>query len=197
MLNVSAPMFGGVFGLRISCSGLKAILDKYINTNYAEIRKYTNYFLVRMNSTIKADVVINNAYLYLIKLNPDLNTENEVKSYLLNTIKKQVIWKTSVSNLEEQINALEYEPNETNDDSDLIFKIEEERKYQLHKSCIEIYKNTIQDRIKLIIFEAYYEKGYTTARAMGKYFDLPFTTAHYWIREIKEDLKRIKLENEN
>jgi len=197
MLSVSVQMLDAEYGSKILCRGLKAILDRYINTNYSEIRKYTNYFLVRMNSTITADVVINNAYLYLVKLNPDLNTENEVKSYLLNTIKKQVIWKTSVSNLEEQVNALEYEPNETNDDSDLIFKIEEERKYQLQKSCIEIYKNTIQDRIKLIIFEAYYEKGYTTARAMGKYFDLPFTTAHYWIREIKEDLKRIKLENEN
>jgi len=190
-------MLEGVFGSKILCRGLKAILDGYINTNYAEIRKYTNYFLVRMNSTITADVVINNAYIYLVKLNPDLNTENEVKSYLLNTIKKQVIWKTSVSNLEEQVNALQYELNETNDDSDLIFKIEQEKKYQLEKSCIEIYRNTIEDRIKLIIFEAYYEKGYTTARAMGKYFDLPFTTAHYWIKEIKEDLKRIKLENEN
>ena len=196
-MNVSAQMLEGVCGTRILFHGLKTILDRYINTNYAEIRKYTNYFLVRMNSTITADVVINNAYLYLVKLNPDLNTENEVKSYLLNTIKKQIIWKTSTSNLEEQVTAMEYEPNETNDDSDLIFKIEEERKYQLQKSCIEIYKNTIQDRIKLIIFEAYYEKGYTTARAMGKYFDLPFTTAHYWIKEIKEDLKRIKLENEN
>jgi len=196
-VNVSAPMLEGVFGSKILCRGLKAILDGYINTNYAEIRKYTNYFLVRMNSTITADVVINNAYIYLVKLNPDLNTENEVKSYLLNTIKKQVIWKTSVSNLEEQVNALQYELNETNDDSDLIFKIEQEKKYQLEKSCIEIYRNTIEDRIKLIIFEAYYEKGYTTARAMGKYFDLPFTTAHYWIKEIKEDLKRIKLENEN
>jgi hypothetical protein len=32
---------------------------------------------------------------------------------------------------------------------------------------------------------------------MGKYFNLPYVTAHYWIREIKEDLKRIKIENEN
>ena len=197
MVNASAPMFVGVFGSRILCNGLKAILDKYINTNYAEIRKYTNYFLVRMNSRINADVVINNSYLYLIKLNPNLTNENEVKSYLLNTIKKQIIWNTSQSNKEELVTALEYEPNETNDDTDLIYKIEQERKYQLYKSCIEIYRNTIQDRIKLIIFEAYYDKGYTTARSMGKYFDLPFTTAHYWIKEIKEDLKRIKLENEN
>ena len=196
-MNVSAPMLEGVFGSKILCRGLKAILDRYINTNYAEIRKYTNYFLVRMNSRINADVVINNSYLYLIKLNPNLTNENEVKSYLLNTIKKQIIWNTSQSNKEELVTALEYEPNETNDDTDLIYKIAQEQKYQLYKSCIEIYRNTIKDRIKLIIFEAYYDKGYTTARAMGKYFELPYTTAHYWIKEIKEDLKRIKLENEN
>jgi hypothetical protein len=196
-MNVFAPMLEGEFGLKILCRGLKAILDRYINTNYAEIRKYTNYFLVRMNSTITADVVINNAYLYLVDLNPDINTENEVKSYLLNTIKKQILWNTSQSNKDESVTAIEYTNNETNDDSDLIYKIEQERKYQLHKSCIEIYRNTIQDRIKLIIFEAYYDKGYTTSRAMGKYFNLPYVTAHYWIKEIKEDLKRIKLENEN
>ena len=196
-MSAFVQTFEGVCGSKISYNGLKAILDKYINTNYAEIRKYTNYFLVRMNSTITADVVINNSYLYLVELKPDINTENEVKSYLLNTIKKQVIWSTSQSNKDEAVTAIEYTNNETNDDSDLIYKIEQERKYQLHKSCIEIYRNTIEDRIKLIIFEAYYDKGYTTARAMGKYFNLPYVTAHYWIREIKEDLKRIKLENEN
>lgn len=196
-MNAFVQTFEGVCGSKISFNGLKAILDKYINTNYSEIRKYTNYFLVRMNSTITADVVINNSYLYLVELKPDINTENEVKSYLLNTIKKQVIWSTSQSNKDEAVTAIEYTNNETNDDSDLIYKIEQERKYQLHKSCIEIYRNTIEDRIKLIIFEAYYDKGYTTARAMGKYFNLPYVTAHYWIREIKEDLKRIKLENEN
>ncbi len=71
-------MLGVEFGSKILCPGLKAILDRYINTNYAEIRKYTNYFLVRMNSTITADVVINNAYLYLVELNPDLNTETSI-----------------------------------------------------------------------------------------------------------------------
>ena len=196
-MSAFVQTFEGVCGSKISFNGLKAILDKYINTNYSEIRKYTNYFLVRMNSTITADVVINNSYLYLVELKPNINTENEVKSYLLNTIKKQILWNTSQSNKDESVTAIEYTNNETNDDSDLIYKIEQERKYQLHKSCIEIYRNTIEDRIKLIIFEAYYDKGYTTARAMGKYFNLPYVTAQYWIREIKEDLKRIKLENEN
>ena len=190
-------MSGVACGSKILFRGLKTILDKYINTNYNEIRKYTNYFLVRMNSQISADTVINNSYIYLVKLNPNINTENEIKSYLLNTIKKQILWNTSQSNKDDVVTALESHSNETNDDSDLIFKIEQEKKYQLEKSCIEIYRNTIEDRIKLIIFEAYYDKGYVTARAMGKYFELPYTTAHYWIKEIKEDLKQIKIEYEN
>ena len=197
MESVFVQMLDGACGLKISCSGLKTILDKYINTNYNEIRKYTNYFLVRMNSTISADTVINNSYLYLVNLNPNINTENEIKSYLLNTIKKQILWNTSQSNKDDLVTALESHSNETNDDSDLIFKIAQEQKYQLEKSCIEIYRNTINDKIKLIIFEAYYDKGYVTARAMGSYFDLPYTTAHYWIKEIKEDLRKIKLEYEN
>jgi len=151
-----------------------------------------------MKSRISADVVINNSYLYLVGLKTDINTEDQMKSYLFNTIKKQIIWNTSQSNKDEQITAFENtNVQEAEDNTDLQNKIELERKYQLHKSCIEVYRNNIDDKIKLIIFEAYFDKGYTTARAMGKYFDLPFTTAHYWIKEIKNDLLIIKKQHEN
>lgn len=151
-----------------------------------------------MKSRISADVVINNSYIYLVGLKTDINTEDQVKAYLFNTIKKQIIWNTSQSNKDEQITAFENtNVQEAEDNTDLQNKIELERKYQLHKSCIEVYRNNIDDKIKLIIFEAYFDKGYTTARAMGKYFDLPFTTAHYWIKEIKNDLLIIKKQHEN
>jgi hypothetical protein len=151
-----------------------------------------------MKSRINTDVVINNSYVYLVGLKTDINTEDQVKAYLFNTIKKQIIWNTSQSNKDEQITAFENtNVQEPEDNTDLQNKIELERKYQLHKSCIEVYRNNIDDKIKLIIFEAYFDKGYTTARAMGKYFDLPFTTAHYWIREIKNDLLIIKKQHEN
>lgn len=151
-----------------------------------------------MNSRISADVVINNSYIYLVGLKTDVNTEDQMKAYLFNTIKKQIIWNTSQSNKDEQITAFENtNVQEAEDNTDLQDKIELERKYQLHKSCIEVYRNNIDDKIKLLIFEAYYDKGYSTARAMGKYFDLPFTTAHFWIREIKNDLLIIKKQHEN
>ena len=154
--------------------------------------------MVRMKSRISADVVINNSYIYLVGLKTNINTEDQMKAYLFNTIKKQIIWNTSQSNKDEQITAFENtNVQEAEDNTDLQDKIELERKYQLHKSCIEVYRNNIDDRIKLLIFEAYYDKGYSTARAMGKYFDLPFTTAHFWIREIKNDLLIIKKQHEN
>jgi len=76
-------------------------------------------------------------------------------------------------------------------------KIRQEQQYHDHKSCVEIYKRGMTDRIKVIIFEAYFDKGYSTARAMAKYFDIPVTSAHYFIRDIKNDLKRIRDENQS
>lgn len=175
---------------------MKTTLDRYISRHYDEVRTYTEYFLAKFKAKMIADVVINNSYLYVSEINDNTTDENKVKSYLLNTIKKQILWSTSISHTEERVNANELDiPNDCDDEEDLDHKIREELKYQNHKSCIEIYKREVKNRIKLIIFEAYYEKGYITARSMAKYFDIPITSAHYFIRDIKLDLKRIKDEN--
>ena len=177
---------------------MKQTLDRYISKHYDEVRTYTEYFLTKFKANMIADVVINNSYLYVAEISDDTKDENKVKSYLLNTIKKQIIWSTSISHLEERVNANEIDiPNDCDDEDDLNHKIREEKKYHNQKSCIEIYKREMKDRIKVIIFEAYYEKGYTTARSMAKYFDIPVTSAHYYIRDIKHDLNRIKDENKS
>jgi hypothetical protein len=177
---------------------MKRTLDRYISRHYDEVRTYTEYFLAKFKANMIADVVINNSYLYVAEISDDTKDENKVKSYLLNTIKKQILWSTSISQLEERVGANELDiPNDCDDEEDLEHKIREEKKYHDHKSCIEIYKREVKDRIKLIIFEAYYEKGYTTARSMAKYFDIPVTSAHYYIRDIKHDLNKIKDENKS
>lgn len=177
---------------------MKAILDRYISRDYSEVWSYTEYLLTKMKVRIEADVVINNSYLHVAGIKDDTMDENKVKSYLLNTIKMQILWSTSVTQLQERVSANEIEiPNNFDDEEDLNDKIRQEQQYHDHKSCVEIYKRGMTDRIKLIIFDAYYEKGYTTARAMAKYFDIPVTSAHYFIRDIKNDLKRIRDENQN
>jgi hypothetical protein len=177
---------------------MKAILDHYISRNYSEVWSYTEYLLTKMKVRIEADVVINNSYLHVAGIKDDTMDENKVKSYLLNTIKMQILWSTSVTQLQERVSANEIEiPNNFDDEEDLNDKIRQEQQYHDHKSCVEIYKRGMTDRIKVIIFEAYFDKGYSTARAMAKYFDIPVTSAHYFIRDIKNDLKRIRDENQS
>lgn len=177
---------------------MKAILDRYISRDYSEVWSYTEYLLTKMKVRIEADVVINNSYLHVAGIKDDTMDENKVKSYLLNTIKMQILWSTSVTQLQERVSANEMEiPNNFDDEEDLNDKIRQEQQYHNHKSCVEIYKRGMTDRIKVIIFEAYFDKGYSTARAMAKYFDIPVTSAHYFIRDIKNDLKRIRDENQS
>lgn len=175
---------------------MKKVLDRYISNNYDEIRKYTEYILIKMNDQTSADVIINNSYLHCVEIVDDKADQDKVKSYLFNTIKKQILWATSVSHLQEKVSANEFDiPNDFDDEQDLNDKILEEKIYHDNKSCIEIYRNNVPNRIKAIIFEAYFDKGYTTARSMANYFDIPVTSAHYFIRDIKVELKKIKDEN--
>jgi hypothetical protein len=62
-------------------------------------------------------------------------------------------------------------------------------------AVIDIYRRGITDKIKLIVFQTYFDKGYSTARSMAEYFKIPVTSAHYWIQEIKTDLKQLRDEN--
>lgn len=176
---------------------MKATLDRYISRNYNEVWKYTEYFLTKMKVKIQADVVINNSYLHVIEINDNTTDEDKVKSYLLNTIKKQIMWSTSASHTQEKVRANEIDiPNDCEDEHDLNYKIKEELKYQNQKAYVEMYRRSLSDRVKVIIFEAYFDKGYTTSRAMAAYFDIPDTSAYYFIKEIKRELKRIQDENQ-
>jgi hypothetical protein len=171
---------------------MKAVLDKYIQSNYDEVRRYTNYFLVRMNSHIDADTVINNSYLHVLSINDDTACEEKVKSYLLNTIKCQVLWSTSQSNNDDRVTAIEEGKQQDCENTDLEWKIQLEEQYILKKSIIEIYRNSINDRIKQIIFEAYYDKGLTTQKELSQYFNISMTAAHFLIKEIKQGIKEIQ-----
>lgn len=73
-------------------------------------------------------------------------------------------------------------------------KILFELNYQEQKSVIEIYRNTVDDRIKLIFFETYHDKGYNTTRSIADHFSISVFTAHAMITEMKSDLRRLKHE---
>lgn len=73
---------------------MKQYLDEYISKNYAEVLRYTKHFLkiLSIPYSVDADAVINNAYLHCIDITVDDPTIDKAKSYLLNTIKYELIW---------------------------------------------------------------------------------------------------------
>jgi hypothetical protein len=87
--SASVHLYVGGYGPKILCNGMKKALDRYISSNYAEVRAYTAYFLSKMGSYIDADTVINNSYLHVVNIDGD---PDKVKGYLLNTIKYQILW---------------------------------------------------------------------------------------------------------
>ena len=168
---------------------MKKALDSYISSNYAEVRAYTAYFLSKMGSYIDADTVINNSYLHVVTIDGD---PGNVKAYLLNTIKYQVLWSTSKSNRDDKITAIEHPLTEPVDDDDLMHKLSEDKRYSFHKGLIEIYRKQITDKVELIVFEAYIDKGYITSRALATYFGITHTPAYYLIKELKQNINKLQ-----
>lgn len=174
---------------------MKAILDQLVSSQYSELEAYTNYLLSRLGSQLDPTTVISNSYLHCVNIEcTDLDT---MKSYMLNTIKKQILWSSSQSNKEERVNSSDDEVEQIDDTTDLDMKILEEKAYQRNKAFIEIYRSRCHDRVSQIVLSAYIDKGYNTARAMAKYFDIPVTSAHYLIADIKQNLREIQYKYEN
>ena len=193
--NAFALQLEGKCGIKTFYPGMKRMLDQYIQKNYTEVLKYTKHFIQRLKipSSIEADAVINNAYLHCVKLEMDEVTEDKAKSYLLNTIKYELIWTQGSRTKKDDIyRSHEYLGDSLDDSSDIEHKVNLEESYNFKKAMVEIYRNSLDDRIKKIIFEAYYDKGHSTQTALAKYFDINSTSAFFLIKEIKQNIKEIQ-----
>ncbi len=80
---------------------------------------------------------------------------------------------------------MEYEPSdEADDEQDLQAKILEDKIYSTHKGMIEIYRSQISDNVHRIVFEAYIDKGYTTARSMAALSLVSTPTIAKWRKKL-------------
>ena len=178
---------------------MKKTLDKYISENYDEVRLYTNYILTKYHSyksirysMLDADTCINNAYLHVLTIDNEKTDTNSVKSYLLNTIKFQIIWETSISHKQDDIRSQEYTITDIPEDDEVSRKVEIENRFNNQRAYVEIYRNRITDLLEKTKFEAYFDKGFNTARSLAKHFNIPVTSAHYIIKDIKHKIRQIQ-----
>mgnify|MGYP003667081870 FL=1 len=182
-----------------SLSGIKKILDAYITANYSEVRTYTNYMLKRLMLSkklnyinLKADTIINNAYLHVAGIDDHEADENKVKSYLLNTIKMQIWWPTSLSRKQDEVYSQEYIATDKPEDDEITDKLKHEEIINLRKACINTYLNELISPVEKRIADAYFTHKCQTSRAMADYFDIPRTSAYYMIKALKQRIKEIE-----
>ena len=182
-----------------SLSGIKKILDAYITANYKEVRTETNYMLKRLMlskklkfTNLKADTIINNAYLHVASMPDQEADENKVKSYLLNTIKMQIWWPTSLSRKQDEVYSQEYIAKDKPEDDEITDKLKHEEIINLRKACINTYLNELISPVEKRIADAYFTHKCQTSRAMADYFDIPRTSAYYMIKALKQRIKEIE-----
>jgi hypothetical protein len=174
---------------------MKAILDKYIQRNYSEINRYTNYFLHRLKSKLDADTVINNAYIKSLGYKNVVTEEYEAKAILFQLIKCELLWNSDSK--KELITSVESDYVPEQEDTDLQEKILYELKYNEQKTILELYRSQINDRVKQYFFEAYYDKQICTTRRIAEHFNISTASAHLLIVEMKDDIRRFKKTKEN
>lgn len=182
-----------------SSAGIKKTLDAYIGANYNEVRKYTNFMLHRLMLSkkvkvymLEANTIINNAYLHVAAMPDHEADENKVKSYLLNTIKMQIWWPTSLSRKQDEIFSQEYIPMDTPEGSEMEHLAKHEELINLRKACITTYLDQIVSPVDKRIAEAYFQHKCQNSRLMAEYFDIPRTSAYYMIKAMKQKIKEIE-----
>lgn len=187
-----------------SLSGIKKTLDAYITANYEEVKAYTTYMLTRLRISkklplimIKADTIINNAYLHVATMEDHEATESQVKSYLLNTIKMQIWWPTSVSRKQDEVHSVEYVAKDEPNDTEIEHKLAIEETIALRMACISIYLDEITSPVEKRIAEAYFQHKRQTSREMAEFFDIPRTSAYYMIKALKQRIKEIEYSYKN
>ena len=196
IVSVSARWSGAKYGIKTLYIGMKATLDRYITKHYTELFRYARFFCSKYNTHLNPDVVINNAYIHCVSIQ-DPGIDPDVKGLMMNSIKRQVLWQNLDTNKQERVRANDIPvPDLIIDDTDLNDKIAIEQQYHKWKSCVDIYRDSLNDNVKIRVAKAYFDDGYTTSRSMAKYFNIPNTSAHNLIAEIKRELKTIYHENQ-
>jgi len=170
---------------------MKLILDNWLQCNYAEAKKYASYFISRTKIPLNVNVVLSNAYLRYCKIEPPTQTEHECKAFFFHVIKTEIAWRDTDSRME-LITAVEDEKHLTDEkNTELEDKINVELRLINQNKAVELYRVQCDDRVKLIFFETYYDKGYNTTRAIANHFDISVFAAHAMIREMKDDIQDI------
>lgn len=167
----------------------KSQIDTYIQENYTLLHKVANDFVRRKKRNYDPEIVISEAYIYILKIKDRITTIGQLQSYFISKINLEVSKQNSSINYLFKERTSELIGIERQEENDILLQIEHDIKRNSQKAQIESYRLKINDQFDKIIFDAYFYKRKRTVRDFASYFNLSKQTANNLINELKFKIK--------
>jgi hypothetical protein len=170
---------------------MKDTIDKFYSQHYGHLMKVASDLVRYYSKKYEPEILVHNAYMYLINKKDRIQAPEQVEIWSLQFIKMQVQWWNSETNRLERLisGELELNVNELDFMQQINMKNMEEINHK--RKVIEIYKKGIATKVQERILEAYLDKGIKTVRGLAEHFNIPPSSAHHRLKEIKSQLNTI------
>ena len=168
---------------------LKSQIDTYINENYQLLQKVASDFVRRKKRNYDPEIVLSEAYIYILKIKDRITTVGQLQSYFISKINLEVSKQNSSINYLFKERTTELIGIERQEENEILLQIEQDIKRNSQKAQIESYRLAMTDQFDKIIFDAYFYKRKRTVRDFASYFNLSKQTANDLINELKTKIK--------
>ena len=174
---------------------MKEQIDIYFSKNYEKIVEISKNCLLK-NNLFNRELEHNlttQCYEYLLSIDKEFTDDNELKSYIINYINKQIVWCNT------QFKKEHIYPYLFDRQIDKFFDLEEENeknyvnieiKMQFLDKFIEQLEFTRQ-----ILFNLIYREGYNTNKKLATHLKISIGSAYLLKKKLKDDIQQYVKDN--
>ena len=195
----------------------KRDIDSYFVTIIPMLSKTAKGIKYKQNKAyIETDVIVNEAYIHVIKNIDSIQTPTDVEKIATQFIKMNITWQNSQLNKMEKVNDNYQETTEDDEDDfsqnktitetfndeedfdiELEQKLEIERWYNEKKCMLAMYRQQEKNKINQIIYDCFFIKGYQTGKDLAEHLQMDKGAAWRYIRIMKQAIKKYADEYNN
>lgn len=195
----------------------KIEIDKYFVEIIPMLSKTAKGIKYKQNkSHIETDVIVNEAYIHVIKNIDLITTTTDIEKIATQFIKMNITWQNSQINKLERVNnnyqeALEDDDNDFSNDKaiketfndeedfdiELEQKLEIERWYNEKKCMLAMYRQQEKNKINQIIYDCFFIKNIQTGKDLAEHLKMDKAAAWRYIRIMKQAIKKFSDEYNN
>ena len=154
---------------------MKDKIDKFIECNYDKLLMITRKKLSYFERNITAEVMLHEAYLYILDNEP--KKETDIPKYIVNFINTELKYSKSTTLARHKLRSMDNEIDTIPESVENFEDIYDREK------CLDEFIKTL-DRQSQIVWEVYYYKGKRKIREIADHFQISMSSAYQLRNEI-------------